>query len=379
MHCLEAGVHQYSRHKRREVVEAFLVVAERDNVTLKLILQNPQHSEFQVVVDLLAGSPRAGVIRLLLSFLDDPLPPSTALNVLTRRSDLPFVRHLLRKLAREQSALLRQNLKRLAEIPWLERTDLVLQQLDENVQRGLVRLAMSAGIPRAMAFSILEAVLQEGQPGGRCAAAEALADFSGIEANQLALAALDDPDPSVQAAVIVQLRGRRVPGALARLVEMVESPHPAVRQAARRSLAELTFKRYLGSFDALDEEVRRSTGLLVKKVDPQTVPLLQAEMRSLIRSRRLRALAVARTIELAAELQPTVLELLHDDDHLIRAEAALTLAGCPCEATRQALTEALDDRSQAVQEAARESLESVQTALPSAEGRKSEELGAAHE
>jgi HEAT repeat protein len=364
VHSLESGVQHYPRHRRRDVVEAFLVLAARENVTLKMILQNPQHSEFLVVVDLLGKSVRPGVIRLLLSFLDDPLPPTTALGVLASRADPFFVRHLLRKIGREQSPLLRQNLKRLTTVAWLGAPQAILDQLDDDAQRCLVRFATSVGMPRDRAFATLDCVLKHGRPGGRCAAAEALADFSGAEANALAILALEDPDPAVQAAVIVQLRPRRISGALPRLVEMIESPHPLVRQAARKSLPEFSCKRFLAAFDVLDDDVRQSTGLLVKKVDPQTVPLVQAELRSLIRSRRLRGLVIARAIDAVAELQATVLDLLHDEDHLIRAEAAAALASAPSEASRQALEEALNDRSHTVQEAARRSLDALQDLLP---------------
>jgi hypothetical protein len=359
---LESGVNRFSRHKCRDVIEAFLVLAGRDNLILKLILQNPQHSEYPAVVDLLSKSPRPGVIRLLLSFLDDPLPPSAALAVLGHRSDPHFVRHLLRKVGHEQSPLIRQNLKRLTAVSWLRIPRAMLDVLDDEAQRGMVRLTMSVGIPRDQCFSIVECVLQHGRPAGRCAAAEALADFSGAEANALAIRALDDPDPLVQAAVLVQLRARRIPGALPRLVDMVESPHPVVRQAARKGLAEFSFKRFLAAFDVLDDEVRRSTGMLVKKVDPQCVPLIQAEMRSLVRSRRLRGLVIARTLEVVPELQSTVLELLCDDDHLIRTEAALALGNCHTDAARQALEAALDDHSPVVQEAIAKSLQAIRDA-----------------
>ena len=85
---------------------------------------------------------------------------------------------------------------------------------------------------------------------------------------------LEDPDPGVQAAVLGQLRHRGIPGILPHLISMVDSPHSEVRKAARESLTEFTFKRFLASFDMLAEEVQRTTGNLVKKVDPQTVPLL---------------------------------------------------------------------------------------------------------
>ena len=152
-----------------------------------------------------------------------------------------------------------------------------------------------------------------------------MADFRGAEANTLAMRALRDPDPQVQAKVVPQLRSRNIPGTLSVLLELVESPYDVVRRAAREALAEFSFKRYLATFEMLDAEVRRSTGLLVKRIDPHTVPLLREELKSPMRTRRLRGLAVAQAIEAVEVLEPLVIDLLEDEDHMVRVEAATTL------------------------------------------------------
>ena len=115
----------------------------------------------------------------------------------------------------------------------------------------------------------------------------------------------------------------------------------------------------------LDEAVRRSTGALVKKVDLRTIPLLQAELRSRIRTRRLRGLAIARSMDAVAQLDPLIIELLKDEDHMIRAEAAASLAFSPSEESLRGLEELLGDRSLVVQEAARKSL-AARRAVPAA-------------
>jgi len=169
--------------------------------------------------------------------------------------------------------------------------------------------------------------------------------------------ALDDPDPQVQANAIPQLRGRGIPGVLPRLIEMVDSPYAVVRNAARASLPEFNFKRFVSNFDMLDEDVRRSTGALVKKVDVQWIPSLTEELHSPIRSRRLRGLAIARTIDAVESVQSAVIALLQHGDHLVRAEAAIALGDSLNPAVVAALTAALSDTSEAVRLAAQRSLE----------------------
>ena len=351
---LELSLKRYARHERREAVEAFVLLVNRDNVVLKSILQNPHNSAFLVVNDVLSKGEHGGVLRLLLSFLDDPHAPSAGLSVVANRSDLRFLRFLLRKIGREPSALVGQNLKRIESVPWLRNGERLLDELDDIGQHGAVRLAIGCALPRAQAFAVIEYLLLHGKPGGRREAARALADFTGADANALALTALDDSDPQVQANVLGQLRRRGIPGVLARVVEKIDSRHAMVRKAARESLAEFSFARFLGAFDMLDEEVRQSTGLLVRKIDPQTPQLLRQELESPVRSRRLRGLAVARATELVGQFEDLVIELLNDEDHMVRAEAVTALGALTSEASLAALDAACDDRSPVVQEAARQ-------------------------
>jgi hypothetical protein len=349
-------VNRYTRHGRREAVEAFLLLVGRDNVTLKQILQDPHHAAFLTVIDILSNSPQAGVMRLLLGLLEDPRAPSAALSVVANRNDLIFVQHLLRKIGREPSAAVAQNLKHIESIGWLRRGDTVLGRLDDAAQHAAVQLAVCSATPRLQVFSMIEYLALHGKPGGRRAATEALRDFSGADANNLVLKALDDPDPQVQAAAAAQLRRRGIPGSLYRLVALVDSPHAPVRKAARENLDEFTFERFLRAFDTLDEEVRRDTAALVAKIDPKTILQLQAEMSSRGRTRRLRGLAIAQAMGVPGRIEPRVIELLQDEDHLVRARAAAALGLCSSESSHRALHDALADRSYAVQEAAQKSL-----------------------
>ncbi len=213
-------------------------------------------------------------------------------------------------------------------------------------------------------MGLVETVLLHGKPGGRREAARALGEFQGSEANALAMNALADPDPQVQANIIPQLRGRGIPGVLPSLLDLVDSPYAVVRKAARESLAEFSFKRFVAAFDMLDEDVRRSTGLLVKKIDTQAVSLLNDELQSPIRTRRLRGLAIARAIDAVESVEAAIIEMLKDEDHLVRMEAATTLGMSVSAASVAALTEVLNDKSEAVRQAAQQSLKAAIQARP---------------
>ena len=354
---LELSLGRFAKHRRREILEAFARLARSDNAALRQILDNPHHPAFVMLVETFSKSTHPSVIRLLLAFLDDPRAPSAVLSIVSKRSDLELVEYLLRKIGRQPSAAVAQNRKRIESFAWVRGGGAALDQLDDLAQHAAVRLVTASSLPRDQAFGVIAYLVRQGKPSGRRAAAEALAAFHGAAANDLALEALDDPDPEVQAKLLPQLRQRGIPGALNRLVEMLDSPHGAVRKAARKSLGEFTFQRFLRNFDMLDEEVRQSTGELVRKVDPHTVPQLRAELASPLRTRRLRALAIARTLDLGVEIESSLLDVLGDEDHMVRAEVAAALGQCRSPASRDALWEASRDRSVVVREAARKSLQ----------------------
>ena len=357
--ALEDSVKRFSRHRRVEPVEAFLLLADRGNSLLKQILFDPLHASYLVFIDLLTHSQRPGVIRLLLSYLDDPHAPSAALTAIAHRADREFVGPLLRKIGGEPAPLVKRNLARIDAIAWLRGDFTLLDSLDDACQHSAVELVTASGMNRLLAYETIAHLVQHGRPGGRRSATAALAQFHGSEANQLALTALDDADPQVQAAAICQLRERGIPGAVSILLERTESEQPVVRQAARDSLAEFSFSRYLAAFDMLDEPVRQSTGLLVRKVDSRVTPLLVEELVAPSKRRRIRALQVAEVMQLVLEVQDHIIALLGDEDHLVRLGAARALGHCATSDAYAALREAEDDTSPVVREAVSESLERI--------------------
>ena len=127
------------------MIEAFLLLANRDNVTLKQVLQSSNHPALAPMIETLTKSPRKGIIRLLLAYLDDPHAPPAAVAALGKRDDLKFIEYLLRKIGREPSPAAAQNLKRLESIVWLRSGQTQWRRLDDAAQHALVRLLMASG------------------------------------------------------------------------------------------------------------------------------------------------------------------------------------------------------------------------------------------
>src|SRR5262249_37346105 len=144
--------------------------------------------------------------------------------------------------------------------------------------------------------------------------------------------------------------------ALPLLLSMLDSPHEVIRGAARRSLEEFSFDRFLSAFDSLDDHVRRTTGPTVRKVDPVAVRRLRDEFVARSRTRRMRAVGMAVAMQVVPQFEADLIARLADEDHMVRAEAAKSLAQCSTENARRALEVAKRDRSIVVQEAAAQSL-----------------------
>lgn len=355
--ALQPSVERFDQHKRREMVEAFLMLADHQNPTLSHILQHPHDKAYVTVVHLLSHSPRLGVMRLILDSLEDPRAPSVVASIVSRRKDISFVRHMLKRFTVEVPRSAKRNLKRIESFSWLRDDLSLLSALNGEEQCGAIHLTLASGMSRLEVFRVIEFVLRNGAAEGRRAAAVALNEFRGAQANEAVIRALHDEDPLVRSVAVSQLRERGIRGAMNTLLELVDCQDKAVREAALEALAEFTFERFLTMFGTLDDEMLAETAQFVKRVDPQAIDGLKQELQNPIRMRRMRAIQMAVVMEAVSDIESQVISLLADDDHVIRAAAAEALVQSPSTASRNALREVILDRSQAVREAAEQTLQ----------------------
>jgi hypothetical protein len=354
--ALERAAMNLAAHGRRELLEAFLLLTSRENAALKKLLQSPNERMFPDLAEVLTTNPRPGIERLLLTYLDDPHAPRAALDIIGRRCDVSFIRQLTRKIGAEPSAVVQSNLKRIDEIPWIADNPGTLDALREPEQPGAVHLAAGSSIPRDQALEVIAYIVRHGKVAARRIAAEALAHFTSPLANELALRLLDDDDPLVRTAAAKQLRPRNIPGAIERLVTLLDSRHPAEREAAQASLAEFTLERFAANFDDLTPASRAAAGILVRRVDQTAIAKLQSELAAASRGGRKKSLELAVALDVVGQLEEAILDLLIDDDPYLRIEAIRALAISPSERVLQALRDALLDSHPLVQQAAEAAL-----------------------
>jgi HEAT repeat protein len=373
---LERAALHLREHGRRELLEAFLLLADRENAVLKRLLQSPGDRSFQPLVEVLMSSSRPGTERLLLSYLDDPHAPLAAVHVIGRRSDVSFLRHLARKIGADPLPTVRTNLRRIESIPWIAGNLAVLDTLGEAEQPGAVHLAVVSSAPRHHALEVVSYILRHGKVAGRRVAARALAEFHSAEADELAVRMLEDDDPQVRAAIALQLRQRNVPGAINHLMAVLDSQHQVEREAAQASLDEFRYENFRAKFDNLSPQVRQTTGRLVRRIDPQALLRVRAELEAPTRSRRQRALEMVVALDAVVELLEAVAALLSDEDQYLRVEAIRVLAMVDTKRTRQILRDALLDPQPLVQEAAEAALHVLSRAESVARAAESEEPAA---
>ena len=357
LESLERSVERFRDHNRAELVEAFVILGGPTSGKLREILEDIYHPCYTTVIGTLTQSQSAGVIKYLLSSLNTEHTSLNLLNVISKRDDPLFVNYLLEFGAQDLKTKPTKNLGRIRSFAWLKPGKRDYHSFDDQAQQNCIKLVAKTGVKPDEFLDLLESILKRGEPNARGAACDALAEIPGDRGNHLVLDVIDDQDAKVQAAATRQIRDRHVPGAMAILLRKIDSPHSEVRDATREALSEFSFANFLAGFEGLHDDARRTTGGLVKKVDQQTVPSILSEMEEKSHKRRLRAIEIAEVMELVPDVSEGLLSLLEDEDHLIRAAVADALQFCPTGEVQEALRRATHDRSGAVQNSAKSSLE----------------------
>jgi HEAT repeat protein len=367
LESLERSVERYRQHRRAELLEAFVVLAGPDSQTLRQILDSPYHPCHQSIVQSLTTGVSPNVLRLLTTMFAYRDAPAAIRNVVAKRIDQPFIDALLAIPLDSKNALLHRNLARTKTIACCEANPAILVQLSDEQQAASMRLLAASGAGDDRKMSLAELLMRHGPVEARVASCEAMRMIGGQRANQIVLQALEDPAGEVQASAVRQLRERRIPGAMNKLLELVDCPVEEVALAARDALWEFRFDNFAARFDLLDDEARRSMGSRVTRVDRTTVARLRAELENPARRYRLRAIEMVVAMELFPQLADALIERLQDEDHLVRVAAADALQYCTADDVRSALLAAIDDQSVAVQMAARNSLRALNGEPPSEE------------
>ncbi|MEM9658058.1 MAG: hypothetical protein AAF961_06830, partial [Planctomycetota bacterium] len=343
LESLERSVQRFRQHRCRDLIEAFVTLAGASSETLAAIIDAPHHPCFQTVLQTLSESASPGVLDLLTSYMQRPDAPLVVRNVVSKRSDRRFIETLLAIPVDSGTPDLRKNLARIQRFAWLDPFLNGCGEFEPSCQVGAVRILSASGMPRSDALNLIESLLAQGADAARIAACEALRHINGKRADQLVLSALEDRDGTVQATAASLLRSRPITDAVVRLIGLLDTPHHEVREAIRDVLSEFSFENYVANFDSFDESVRRSTGELVLRIDFQAISKLRLELAGPGRKRKLRAISMVEAMRASASAVDLLVELLRDDDRVVRDAAGDVLQNCSGDDVRAALQIAFED------------------------------------
>jgi HEAT repeat protein len=366
---LDRACTRFNELRRPDViVEAVLVLGDADNFAVNRVLSQADNECRELAGHLLMTSRHPAILDLLTGLMSKSHPSPRVLRAVEQRSDLEFVTHLLSWFPTELTEIQRRNFARIAIVGWLMPKRLSDGFPPPELQPALVRFLAATGLPEDTRLEAQDWILRHGTPEGRRAAAELLPVLGTSEVEQIVVGSLDSTDESIQAWATGQLRSQGVAAAFALLIQRLDSPLPAVREAARRELSGFNLDRVLLLFEDLEPAACRRTGELLRKIDPECGDHLALELRHPMHARRTRGVRAAAALGLERDVLPELLALVEDEDAGVRRSVAEVLAGLDGSQVAEGLRRLLADEDGRVRRATWEALEQrrARTALPGA-------------
>ncbi len=345
---------------KAEVVESILALGDPDTFAVRKALQQGVPACRELASYLLMSSTHPGVMRLLMEFMNNNYPAPKVIEAFEQRADPEFICYVLREFPKRLSENQQKNFKQLTRIDWLTSHVVLLTFVPPSLHEALVSFVQATGLAHEDKIDVLKWILLHGSAQGRVAAGQLLETAEPACVRGILFDSLDSEDEGVQAWATSQLRAQGVPEALRLLIERLDSPLPAVREAARDELHSFNLELLLNIFEHLDKSVCLRAGALLQKIDPDCHQKLVAELNNPVRRRRIRAARAASQLGLAREVQSCLMMMLSDADSQVRRTAAEVLADVPNADVVAGLTPLLSDVSPRVREAAEQTLDAIQ-------------------
>jgi len=300
------------------------------------------------------------VFHIINRCLDRLNPPPIVPLIISERADIPFLDALFKSIKPPLTLEQKTNLAKLPPLAWVDQIGSFLDQFDADALSGLVLLMQNMNLTERELQTHLLKIFENSTGAGRVAVLSALAPLSGAEINRLIWEAAGDSDPVVQVEALTQLNSREIPGASARIMQFIESPHEEVRDVIQKLLPNFRFNRFMQTFEQLDDENRRRMFNVVRNLDKRTPDELTKMLygdEPLLKAKALLCIGYCREIvPLVEDALCTI--LASNEMPTLRSKAAEQLVAGQRDESRSMLVQALHrDVSPEVRAAARKSLE----------------------
>lgn len=344
---------------REEVLTAILALGDPEHFAVKKVLSQVGIECRELATRLLMTSRHPGVMQLICDSMGKNYPLGKMFDAIQGREDLPFAEQLLSWYPRKPTQLQQKNLRQVESMAWLRPDHPVLEQLDGALQTRLVEFLAALGLPANDKRDLQEWLVRHGPPEARLAASSILSSLDKPAAQQIIFNSLNSEDEEIQAWATSQLRDQKIPETFSILIERLESPLPAVRQAAREELRSFDIETMLGIFEHLEPETCHRAGELILKIDPDCPDKMCRELAAPIRRKRIRAARACRLMGLHEHVVPALLVMLEDSDSLVRRTALEVLEGVSAPEVRTVVRLLTEDPSPRVREAAVKTLQTL--------------------
>jgi hypothetical protein len=363
--ALEAALNRFADLSyAREVVECILVLGDPDSTAVRKIFLQSSSACREFAANLLLTSKHAGVMKLLMDFMGQNYPNVKAFEAFENRSDAEFVFHVLRAFPKRLSENQQKNFKQLTRFAWIHEDLLPLEEIPAGLHEAFSAYIQATGMNLDEKIEVQKWLLLKGSMAGRQAATQILESIAPDSVRGILFGSLDSENEDIQVWATSQLRSQGVPDSIRLLIERLDNPSAAVREAARGELASFDLSLVLNLFEHLDRDLCLRVGSLIRKTDPGCVQKLMDELNQPIRRRRIRAARAAEALGLAPDVERGLLAMLSDGDSIVRRIAAELLVCIPSPEVIVGLTALLQDPSPRVRDAAERSLGEIGRSRP---------------
>jgi hypothetical protein len=326
LESLEPALARFAHHKMAVIPETILLLADVDSPLVKKILMEPTHTCHGPMIDAIRDRQEDRFGRWLLAALRWKQTPPAILQVIAHRRDAWFRHMFLISMSSLADPVVAHSIRQIRGFSWTGPKVLPIRSLSADEQRHLIMLISASGVPLEQKLDVIARVLAEGTAAARPAAACALFSLTGSGANGLVIQCIHDHDPMVQVAGLELARFKHLPHLLPILIDKLDHPNDAVRQAAKAGLIEeYNFERYTRSFDQLDSKSQVSIGQLLSKIDPSLFDELRGYMMTDHRSHRIRGARIVQVMDWGDHFWEDLLVLINDDDLIVRRTSLLAL------------------------------------------------------
>ncbi len=355
--ALDQSLSQFQDLAHAEVVVESLFALSRpgDAIPQKLLAQGTLECR-SLAKELLQTSRHPGVMRFVLDSISKPYPPPRVVDALQYREDPEFILAMLRWVPKRWTNTQERNLKQLEKLAWLEKGTEALEMIPEDLQVALVTLTSATGLSRETKQELRQWVVRHGSSEARSAALAVLEELNSETVQEIVLGSLESEDPNVQAWATGQLRSHKVPDALQKLIDQLDNPEACVQAVARQELQGFDLECLLSRFESMSPAALANASKLLQKIDPDCLMRLMYEFHHPIRRRRIRAIRGALAFGWHALVLPALMQLLKDEDALIRRTTIEVLGQIPGPEILAALVSMQNDPHPRVRDAAEEAL-----------------------